>query len=345
MSNPKLEFFRFKLNHKSGENKTFRQFMADMDKCTARQQDNTIFGALYKYFMEKPIKGFATNNSIKKTLTLISNPRGKVVNKHYDKRPMPKFPDCVISGVMNGGPYGKERIVSNLSDKDQLDNLGATQPVLQYYYIFVYLPLNHHEGFFMIHSDSADESITQAARSYITQLFTEGEYRKPIMRAFAPKHFWEEYKNGAKLTSVTFQSTMVDDQIEENDPMKDLFGEFSVKITLTPKGEGDADLGMLQQVKSYLNRKFFGSQHFNKQLEEFEKCTVSTKNQDTNSTKSFEWNNRDQELLPTVYLKDRVQINDDGTPDFASLGLYCHQLFKDEILPELRPDLYVERVD
>lgn len=32
MANPKLEFFRFVLNHKSGENKTFRQFMLGTGK-------------------------------------------------------------------------------------------------------------------------------------------------------------------------------------------------------------------------------------------------------------------------------------------------------------------------
>lgn len=51
MANPKLEFFRFKLNHKSGENKTFRHFILGTGRCTLRQKDNAIFGALYKYFM------------------------------------------------------------------------------------------------------------------------------------------------------------------------------------------------------------------------------------------------------------------------------------------------------
>ena len=29
MANPKIEFFRFKLKHKTDENKTFRQFMLE----------------------------------------------------------------------------------------------------------------------------------------------------------------------------------------------------------------------------------------------------------------------------------------------------------------------------
>ena len=51
MANPKLDFFRFKLKHKSGTNKTFREFMLESRKCTDRDSDSTIFGKLYEYFM------------------------------------------------------------------------------------------------------------------------------------------------------------------------------------------------------------------------------------------------------------------------------------------------------
>ena len=79
MSNPKLEFFRFKLNHKTENYKTFRQFMVENGKATSRQQDNTIFAALYKYFMEKPLKDFEKNEGLKKVVTLIGN---KKINKN-----------------------------------------------------------------------------------------------------------------------------------------------------------------------------------------------------------------------------------------------------------------------
>lgn len=38
MSNPKLEFFRFKLNHKTEQYKTFRQFMVENGKATRRHK-------------------------------------------------------------------------------------------------------------------------------------------------------------------------------------------------------------------------------------------------------------------------------------------------------------------
>ena len=343
MANPRLDFFRFTLKHKSGHIKTFRQFMLDAGKCTSRQKDSTIFANLYKYFMDRPTKDFAKNDSLKKVITLISNPKGKIINKHYDKRPNIKYPGCIISGVMNGGPYGKERIVTRLGKKDNTNNLATDQPVLQYYYIFVYLPLDHNEGFFMIHSDSLEESITKSARNYIAELFKLGDYQKPVMTSFVPKNFWEEYKKGATLMSMSFKSTILDNQIEENDPIKTYMHEFDVKITLSPKNK--ANLTYLEEIKKYFAEKIFGNSSHNVKLDKFNKISVNTKNIDTNSSKTFDWNNRDQELMPTVYLKDRIRLNDNGTPDFSSLDLFCHQLFNNEILPDLRPDLYVKRMD
>lgn len=342
MPNPKLEFFRFKLKHKSDEYKSFRQFMIDIGKVTSRQKDQTIFGNLYKYVMEKPKKNFEMNDSLKKVVTLIGN---KKINTHYEERPLPRFPACIISGVMNGGPYGKERILANLDNKEELGNIRSSQPVLQYYYIFLYLPLDHNEGLMMVHSDSAEDTITQAYRKYISDLFVVGDYKKPAMQVYVPKYFRDEFKNGAILQSMTFVNTEMSADLEEDNPMKEIMGEYEVKITMTPKGEAKANLGMLDRIRNYCMQRRFGTKETNKGLDEFGKCSITTKNEETNSSKSFEWNNRDQELLPVIYLKGRVDIGEDGTPDFADLDRFCHELFNEYVIHEIRPDLDVQRVD
>lgn len=344
MANPRLDFFRFSLKHKSEQVKTFRDFMIENGKCTSRQKDITIFGALYKYFMEAPTKDFATNPSLKKVMTVIPNPKGRTINSHYDKRPLLHYPDCIISGVVNGGPYGKERILTELSKKDSAGKLTKSQPVLQYYYIFAYLPLDHSEGFLMVHSDSSEESITQFLRNYVSSIFKLGEYQKPVMTAFAPSKFQNEYKNGATISSFSFKKTIVDNQIENDDPIKEIVNDFDVNITVSPKGEKPS-LGLAARLKEYFNSKIFGNQNNHYRLEEFDRCTLHTRNSDTNSTKQFEWNDRDMNLVPVVYLKDRVKILDDGTPEFIELDEFCQKLFKEDILPELRPDKNVERVD
>ena len=126
--------------------------------------------------------------------------------------------------------------------------------------------------------------------------------------------------------------------------MKEIVSDFDVKITVTPKRNKPA-LEMAGKVKEYFNNKIFGNLNNNYRLEEFDNCTVQTRNADTNTSKMFEWSDRDIQLVPVVYLKERVTILDDGTPEFEELDKYCEKLFHEDILPELRPDKYVERVD
>lgn len=51
MANPKIEFFRFKLKHKTDDFKTFRDFMVENRKCKNRDTEATIFGKLFAYFL------------------------------------------------------------------------------------------------------------------------------------------------------------------------------------------------------------------------------------------------------------------------------------------------------
>lgn len=62
---------------------------------------------------------FARNDSIKKVMTLISNKGRQIINKHWDERPCPLSDKYIIAGVVNGGTYGKERIVTKLGKKDE----------------------------------------------------------------------------------------------------------------------------------------------------------------------------------------------------------------------------------
>ena len=89
MANPKIEFFRFKLKHKTDDFKTFRDFMVENGKCKNRDTEATIFGKLFAYFLNDLKVDFAKSESIKKVMTLISNKGRRIINKHWDERPKP----------------------------------------------------------------------------------------------------------------------------------------------------------------------------------------------------------------------------------------------------------------
>ena len=81
--NPKLEFFRFTLNHKD-KSKTFRDFAVECLGVDKSASDTEVFQSIFKYFMSTPETGFADNDQLRKVLTWIDD---KEVNIHYDKKP------------------------------------------------------------------------------------------------------------------------------------------------------------------------------------------------------------------------------------------------------------------
>ena len=337
---PRLEFFTFKLRHSSDEIKTFRDFLLDQGKVTRLQKDRAIFSVLYDYFLCAPLKNYKKDELLKKSLAIIPN---RKFNKYYDERPKPNFNESIISGVINAGPFGKEGILGNISDIDNVHGLGRNQTILHYHYIFVYLPLNHDQGFFMVHSDTQDERITQSCRKWVSDVFRGGAYLKPEISLFMPRSFMDSYKNDAQLDSISFKNRINNKSVDIDDPITEKLKEFDIQITITPKKK--LGIGYLSDLKKYLSKAFFKAPNINFALENSDKISVNTKNPVMNTSKVFTWNEKDKDFYPTIYLENYVTLDESGTPIFSELDKYCYNLFTSEILLELRRDLYVERVD
>lgn len=338
-TNAKLEFYRFRLNHKKEDFKTFRDFAIEELKAGKNPTDEKVLEVCFKHFVQSLKGDYAKDNNIKKKIGI---EKKKSINKHHDKAPAFNSANHTIFGVINGGPYGRERIISNNDDDEDSTTLGINKSVLMYYFFFAYLPPDHNVGFFMIHSNSRDESITTLFRSYITNIFRGSDFRKAIPEEFCPKSFQNEFKKGAVLKSMTFKTSFVDD-VHTTDGISQLLTDYDIKIEATPKNkEVPGSLG--KDFFDKLASKVFGTKTKERSLGDFDDTKVILESDITHSKKTFEWNTKDNDFVPVVYLEGRVQKeNEDGTPDFEELKEYCITIFKDEILPEIRPDLDVSK--
>lgn len=338
---PKLEFFRFQLNHKSDKDKTFKDFAIEVLGATKTVSNKDILIELFKHFMNAPENGFAKNEQLKKVFTWIDDP---TINIHYNKKPTINSSAYTIAGVINGGRYSDDSILSNVTNKKQSSKLARDNSVLKYYYIFLYLPVDYGEGFMMVHSNNSEDTITNLMRVYIATLFKHGNYRKPFIQKFCPQSFQDEFRNGATISNLNFKTTILND-IPSNDPILYDMNGYDVSITITPKNKS-MDFGNIggKIVKFFSEGLFKGHEKTN-QLKDFKKVKVGTKNPKTNSSNTFEWNKQDKDFIPVVYLENRVKMTDNDTPDFDELKKYCDELFKNQILPELRPDLQIKYVD
>lgn len=337
--NPKLEFYRFTLNHKKEDFKTFRDFAIEELKAGKNPTDEKVVEICFKHFIQSLKSDYAKDDKLKKK---IGFEKKKSINKHFDKGPAYNSAEHTIFGVINGGMYGRDRIVSNNDDEDDSFSLGLNKSVLLYFFFFIYLPPNHNEGFFMIHSNGKEETITNIFRNYITNIFRGNNFNKAQPIEFCPKSFQDEFLKGAILKSMSFKTTFMDD-LHTTDGISQLFQHYDIKIEAVPKNK-EITGTVAEGFMSKLQAKLFGSKNKERKLKDFDETKMVLESDITGSTKTFEWNTKDNDFVPVVYLKGRIKKeNVDGTPDFDELKQYCNNIFKDEILPEIRPDLYVTK--
>jgi hypothetical protein len=337
--NPKLEFYRFKLNPKQEGFKTFKDFTIDELKGKASFDGDKIMKFLFMHFIKSLDGNYSKDDKMKKQIKL---EKKNTVNKYWKNRPKYLSEGNIILGVINGGSYGRDRIIGDVNNPDEGSQLGKSKTVLQYYFFLLYLPLDHDEGCFIIHSNGKEETITNIFRSFISHLFKTSNYNKVNIESFFPKSFQDEFKKGAIIQTIEFKDSKVDNTHTANG-ITDIVGKFDIKIEVTPKSK-DISITAFDKLKSTFEEYIFGKEKTLKKLHDFDEAKVTTKNPVDNSTRTFEWNTKDENFVSVVYLDRRIaKLNDDGTPDFDELETLCKNYFKDEVLPELRPDLSVTK--
>lgn len=173
---PKLEFFRFQLNHNDVRFKTFRDFAREVLYQRRINSDTQIMHKYLDHVRNSLVTKDAQDDSIKKQLKLIST----AANIYAAYMPTVDPANHLIYGVINGGRFGRHGLMSD-SDVTATDAkaFGKDKTILRYYYFLLYLPLDHNEGFLAIHSNSREETITDVMKTFVRRLFNGNGYISP----------------------------------------------------------------------------------------------------------------------------------------------------------------------
>lgn len=337
--NPKLEFYRFKLNHKKDDTKTFRNFAVEELNSRRNSSELQLLTKYLNHFLKSLNEKHAQDERLKKEITLIKK---SSANKHLNHRPVIMSDHNIIHGVINGGPYGRDGILAAKHDKEDSTPLGRDKSVLSYFYFLLYIPLDHTEGCFIIHSNSTENSVTQLFRNFVGKIFRGSSYYKSRCEPFCPKSFQDEFKKGATLQSMTFTRSFVEN-VPNTYGLQHLLDQYEIRIEAVPKNKNIL-ITKATDVRDFFVKKIFGDSSNPKQLADFDKTKIDTKNTVTKASKVFQWSNKDNDFVPVIYLNGRMEeMNEDGTPDFTELHKLCVSYFQSEVLPEIRPDLNVTR--
>lgn len=334
---PKLEFFRLKLESKEDEYKTFRDFAIEGLNLRRSSSDAQIMNKLYEHLMNNLATEIAKVNSLKKQLKLIKNN----ANKYLAHKPQVDIRRNLIYGVINGGRFGRDGMMSDSRpDVNEGAAFGKNKTILRYYYFLLYLPLDHNEGCFIIHSNSKQETITDVFKMYVSRLFRRENYKMPTLSMFCPKSFQREFQEQAFVKSLEFKQTCTDHAIFTNDGIHIGSNHYDVKIEIIPHDDNISlqNRSGFRHVLQTLG--FFRGGNLTR-LADFNSQKMTVKDSMSKSDRTFDLNDEEIDIIPVVYLENRItQYNDDGTPNFVELNTLCQNLLQDEVLPEIRPDLY-----
>ena len=332
---PKLEFYTLKLVSKDLEYKTFRDFAIEELYQRRPSSDAQIINKLFDHFMNGLVTDIAKDRRIKKQLKLIKT----ASNKHLANRPVVNVQKNIIYGVINGGRFGRDGMMSDSSaNAEDANAFGKNKTILRYYYFLLYLPLDHSEGCFIIHSNSKEETITDMFKVYIERLFKGGNYKRPALNIFCPKSFQEEFQNEAIIKSLEFSNTYRD-EVFTDEGMRTYQQLYDVKIEIKPK-DGDIPLTAKSKLGNLLRQLGFSRHKHNiDRLTNFDRKKMTLNSPFSKTDRTFDFDDENLNVIPVVYLEGRINhYNDDDTPEFNELNQLCQNLF--EVLPEIRPDLF-----
>lgn len=331
MATPKLEVFQIELRRTTHrELASFSELF--LNKCAPKDENGEIIPQtnqfLFKIFTEEFLKkmvDFVQDQREKKAFTVYDASLEDQLNStiHFHSQ------QFIIEGTIEGGPYGKNKNVSDLSDKSQKSPVGMTNVILDKFYFFLYIPMDSSIGILMLHSYT-DDSITTSFKNFLSKTFQfPKRYYKAIIQSYCPDVIKEEFRRGSVVKKFSFTKKTVITNILRNVPVQDHDVSFKIKIELT--SDRDISRERINEYIPLLKTLGFGDEENLEQLETYDgKVYLSKNNKETPFVIDGDF-----DISPCIYLEGRIGLETDGTPFWSELKDYCF-----ELLPAIKQEIY-----
>lgn len=326
----KLEIYIIYLNPTTPKGKnTFKSFLYanyGNDIAESKFKVEGAYKEFFKDFIMTIDDAYYSQESRKKAIGIKSEKKGKKINKTISY----KSENQVIEGTIKGGRYGQNRAIGDMVKPGSAhQKLPKNKVVLDDFYFKLYTPFGSNKGILMIQSYS-DDQINDIFISFIRdQLKTKGFY-KPNITLFCPKHIQEEFKNNSVVKELRFREEVtLSDITKKTIDTKELLVEIKVTVK-----DSDEQLSTFDKIKKSIQEFSFKTNGKPIALSDF-KTKMGTLANDKYQS-SFDLDG-DLEIKPTIYLKNRIKLMDDESPDWESLNVFCTNLLdtvKEEVYPE-----------
>jgi hypothetical protein len=234
------------------------------------------------------------------------------------------FHQNCIWGVLMGGAKGAGKTKSEIGNKKSEDKLDGSV-INDKYFFYLYLPDNKATGylFFQIYGG---ESIRKEFVATISQLFkSDGDYLLPTCITILPNKIKEEFKENTIINELSYQQVVLASDISQEASFKNECSAYNIEINIKPVSPAKISSSKVNSIN-----KVFQKYGLIANSKNTSNTKVVLENTITKKSAAFKLDVSD--VMPRIYLINRVPIDANGTPNFAVLKTYCEGLLKELIL-------------
>lgn len=305
----KLEIISFNLNpyKKNERNSTFIDIF---NKKIQSNQVANIFQELANVLDDPADSSY--HKVGKKAFTLVGDKSGFSEN------------DSLIYGLLKGGDLGNGKTKGRLTNKNEEENLDGNVINDKYFFI-IYFPIDDNKGY-VIFQSYKDEGIRKVfIDTVMKELFSlNEEYKKPKTESFYPAIIKEEFKQHALVKEIKFTDRQLSSRLSDESSFQSIASEFKVEVKITPVGGGVAPR-LYKRVIESLGLQKIGENN----LQNFDRTSIVVQNEVTKKVTHFELGSDFEDIKPRIYLKDRINFDNNELPEYESLKEYCLQLLNE----------------
>jgi hypothetical protein len=310
--NVRLEVFKFNLNPRktyTGTN-TFRDLFIKKLSSPSTISNEDLFSNYFSYFITKLDTEYKVVRN--KAFTLIND----------NNQTNFQSSNTIMYGVLEGGPLGEGKTRRTLSNKTDSNSLNGNV-INDKYFFYIYTPLNSSHGYIMFQIYQQDNIRFEFFNFLFNEIFKlTPEYNMPNFDPYIPQNIKEEFKSGSKIKELRFSETMLSNQIEQSASFMSINESYKIEVTVTPI-RGNVRFSMLESlVPPFVSKAFNGIT-----LNSFDNKKVVLQNRATKKSATFEMDGAG-DIMPRIYLKDRINISSFGVPNFDELKVYCDTILE-----------------
>ena len=321
--NPKLNIYVLTLNPRDkNSSPTFRDLLSAKYSLDRKLDDNELQLKLYQDFLDKVGKDNFRNDTESKKVIGVSKYDGQEGKSSIYYSSIKNL----ISGIIDGGQYGRLRAYANINNKEHKTILNTDEAVLDKFYICLCTPLNSMTGFLFIQSYT-EASIQEPVKKFIQELLEfQNNFFSLLITPYIPKKFIEYYHKNAHIRMFSYRSKIPVSKIMRKNQILFKNQPFDVEINIKPI----EDIVLDEETVGALDEAFSKTKFDNLSLGDFGDRSVYIKNGMQHNA-HFDITKGIQNIRPTIYLEEEgIGIDKEtGQPDFGQIKSYVENLLEE----------------